>query len=105
MGFGGAFFIIFFVGGFAYLSLGIVWNVKRKGTSGIESIPNIGFWRDLPSLVKDGCLFTWAKIRGTDSGAGKSDSYGALDGADAAAAGADIPYAGDKSPEGYGATL
>jgi len=42
-----------------YLAMGILYNTKRRGTSGVESIPNIEFWRALPGLCKDGCLYSW----------------------------------------------
>jgi len=62
---GGAWFLIFL---FAiilpvYLIGGVIFNM-RKGATGIEAIPNIAFWRDLPSLLKEGCKFTFGRCCG-----------------------------------------
>lgn len=35
-----------------YLVVGIAYNVKFRGATGAEAIPNMGFWRQLPGLVK-----------------------------------------------------
>jgi len=58
---GSVFVIMFFVVGAMYFGGGIAYKYKRKGTTGIESIPNIDFWRTLPGLVKDGCRYSWQK--------------------------------------------
>ena len=60
---GSIFLILFFVGAFVYLVGGILFNKYKRGLSGSELIPNIGFWRDLPGLVKDGCVFSFNKVR------------------------------------------
>jgi len=49
--------VVYFAAGFAYKSL-------VKGTRGVESIPHVDYWRDLPGLVADGFRFVFAKIRG-----------------------------------------
>jgi len=59
---GSVFLIILFVGGFCYLAGGIAYKYQVKGTRGIEMIPNLDFWRQLPKLFMDGCRFTLAKI-------------------------------------------
>ena len=59
-----------------YFGGGYLYNVKRNGLSGSEAIPNHGFWTALPGLIKDGCGFTWAKLRSGSSGEG---SYASLD--------------------------
>jgi len=69
---GSIFLIVFFVGGFAYLAGGFAYKNKTEGASGLEAIPNIAFWRELPALVKDGFTFTIGKIRGTGGGGGGS---------------------------------
>jgi hypothetical protein len=46
--------LIYFVGGWWYKS-------RYTGLSGAEAIPNVDFWRDLPSLVSDGCRYSWEK--------------------------------------------
>jgi len=50
-----------------YVAIGCVYKAKTKGTTGMESCPNIDFWRDLPGLVKDGFRFTFSKCRGGGS--------------------------------------
>jgi len=42
----------FFVGGFLYVAIGMAYNYKFKGQTGVEMVPNIEFWRGLPSLLK-----------------------------------------------------
>ena len=66
---GSIFLILFFVGGFVYFVGGILFNKYRRGLSGSEMIPNISFWRDLPGLVRDGCMFSFNKVRGLCGGA------------------------------------
>ena len=60
---GSIFLILFFVGAFVYFVGGILFNKYRRGMTGTEVIPNIGFWRDLPGLVRDGCMFSFNKVR------------------------------------------
>lgn len=40
-----------------YLVLGICTKKFLMGATGIEIVPNLAFWSDLPNLVKDGWLF------------------------------------------------
>jgi len=54
---GSVFLIIFFVGAFVYVAGGCLYKHVKQGTSGVESCPNIDFWRDLPGLIKDGFSF------------------------------------------------
>ncbi len=42
--------VVYFGGGFIYLHF-------VKGNRGIEQIPNLEFWRALPGLVYDGCVY------------------------------------------------
>jgi len=60
---GSIFLILFFVTAFVYFVGGVLFNKYRRGLSGVEMVPNIGFWRDLPGLVRDGCVFSWNKVR------------------------------------------
>jgi len=61
---GWIFLIIFIVFIPVYCVFGCIYNRKRKGTTGmVESIPNVEFWKGLPSLVKDGCSFVYQKTR------------------------------------------
>ena len=52
IGGGWVFFIIYTVGFTLYFVIGIIFKSQRMGATGVERIPNIDFWRDLPSLVK-----------------------------------------------------
>jgi len=67
---GGAVFLIVLAIVFPlYIIIGCVYKSKNKGTTGIDSCPNVEFWRDLPGLVKDGCKFVAAgcKKKGSDT--------------------------------------
>lgn len=45
-------------------ALGCVYQRKKNGTTGmVESIPCSQYWCALPSLMKDGCVFTGAKLK------------------------------------------
>ncbi|CAH2041490.1 unnamed protein product, partial [Iphiclides podalirius] len=54
---GSTLLIIFFSCVVFYLVLGICTKKFLMGATGIEVIPNLGFWSDLPNLVKDGWAF------------------------------------------------
>ncbi|CAB3244354.1 unnamed protein product [Arctia plantaginis] len=54
---GSTLLIIFFSCLIFYLVLGICTKKFLMGATGIEVIPNLGFWSDIPNLVKDGWLF------------------------------------------------
>jgi len=58
-----------------YLVGGYVYNAKVKNLSGKEAIPNKDFWVDIPSLIKDGFKFTFAKVKSLSSGGGGGESY------------------------------
>lgn len=40
-----------------YCGIGMIWKYKKLGVTGIETIPNIEFWRDYPGLIKDGMAY------------------------------------------------
>jgi len=61
---GCAFLIIFFVGFFVYFAAGFAYNYKNKELRGVEAIPQVDFWKDLPFLVKDGVLYVKNKVTG-----------------------------------------
>jgi len=61
---GCAFLIIFFCGGFTYFVAGALINYKKYEKRGVEAVPHLAFWKDLPFLVKDGVVFTVQKARG-----------------------------------------
>lgn len=46
-----------------YCGIGAFYKYKKLGVTGLEMLPHIEFWRDLPGLVKDGILYTIAKAR------------------------------------------
>ncbi|KAK0043563.1 Cation-dependent mannose-6-phosphate receptor [Biomphalaria pfeifferi] len=51
--------ILFFVFFLIYLVGGVLFLKFVRKAEGIEMIPNIEFWKDLPSLIKDGMVFTF----------------------------------------------
>jgi len=68
---GSVFLIILVVVIPVYILVGCIYNRKRKGTTGAkESCPQNEFWCGLPSLAKDGCIFTWNKTFGRCVGSG-----------------------------------
>lgn len=48
-----------------YCAIGVVYNTKSRGLSGIEAIPQADFWRELPALVAEGCVYFWAWVTDT----------------------------------------
>eukprot|EP01107_Rhizomastix_libera_P006371 TRINITY_DN20494_c0_g1_i1.p2 TRINITY_DN20494_c0_g1~~TRINITY_DN20494_c0_g1_i1.p2 ORF type:complete len:240 (-),score=62.66 TRINITY_DN20494_c0_g1_i1:832-1551(-) len=54
---GSVILIIFFSCVAVYIVAGCVFNYKKNDKRGIEMVPNIDFWKDIPSLVVDGFLF------------------------------------------------
>jgi len=60
---GSVFLIIFFVSVPIYIAAGCFYKRRRMGAVGIEAVPCIDFWRDLPNLVKEGVAFTLLKLR------------------------------------------
>eukprot|EP00753_Platysulcus_tardus_P005679 PLAT13604.1.p2 GENE.PLAT13604.1~~PLAT13604.1.p2 ORF type:complete len:296 (+),score=60.91 PLAT13604.1:28-915(+) len=47
---------VYFVGG-------MVYNMKRHGSRGMEALPNREFWAELPSLVMDGLRYSAGIVR------------------------------------------
>jgi len=65
---GGIFLIILTVVGVVYVVGGCIYKKASHGTSGMESCPNVEFWKDLPYLVKDGFTYTFSGCKkGSDS--------------------------------------
>jgi len=60
---GSIFLIIFFVTFPVYVAAGCIYKRQKMGTTGMESCPNVDFWRSLPGLIKDGFVFTFSKIK------------------------------------------
>ncbi|CAK1543060.1 unnamed protein product [Leptosia nina] len=54
---GSTLLIIFFSCVIFYLVLGICTKKFLMGATGLEVVPNLAFWTDLPNLVKDGWAF------------------------------------------------
>jgi len=62
---GWIFVIILCVGFVLYCAIGAVVNWQVFNITGsFELIPNYAFWKDLPFLVKDGCIFVWVRTLG-----------------------------------------
>lgn len=60
----GSIFCIAFAGlCVCYLLIGIIVNIKKNEKSGSEALPQYEFWKDLPSLLKEGCGFCISKIK------------------------------------------
>jgi len=74
---GSVFIIIVVVVSAFYVIVGCAYNRVKKGTTGMrESCPQNEFWCDLPGLMKDGFLFTKAKVTGKGGG---GDGYDKID--------------------------
>jgi len=73
---GWVFIIILLVVTFVYCVAGVLFMRFRRHAVGMEMMPNYALWREVPGLVKDGCRFTWGKIRSWSGGMkGGADSY------------------------------
>ena len=46
-----------------YFGMGIAYNVQRNGAKGVEAIPHLAMWKDLPFLVRDGVIFAIDTIK------------------------------------------
>ncbi|KAL1524203.1 hypothetical protein AB1Y20_019111 [Prymnesium parvum] len=55
-------FVVFVVFGL-YLGLGVAYNVKRNGASGLDAVPHLEMWKDLPFAVRDGIIFSIDTIK------------------------------------------
>jgi len=60
---GGDYFLIIFFCGFAvYFAVGVLVKWKVMNATGVEMVPNIDFWRELPGLWIDGVKYAKTKI-------------------------------------------
>jgi len=59
--------IIFFVTLTVYFIGGVAFNKYKREATGLDLIPNVGFWMMIPGLVKDGVLFVKGKVTGGGS--------------------------------------
>lgn len=69
--------ILFFIGTFTYFTIGSIVRFMYLGARGIEVIPNLEFWKDLPSLVRDGARFLQNGCR-VERSSPDPDSYDAI---------------------------
>jgi len=46
-----------------YVVGGMAFQYRFREARGVDMVPNLEFWKTIPGLVKDGCIFTWAKIQ------------------------------------------
>ncbi|XP_050668856.1 cation-dependent mannose-6-phosphate receptor-like [Leptidea sinapis] len=67
---GSTLLIIFFSCVIFYIVLGVCVNKLLRGATGLEVVPNLAFWTDLPNLVKDGWVFTLNGFKLPARGAG-----------------------------------
>eukprot|EP00792_Barthelona_sp_PAP020_P003886 TRINITY_DN1733_c0_g1_i1.p1 TRINITY_DN1733_c0_g1~~TRINITY_DN1733_c0_g1_i1.p1 ORF type:complete len:248 (+),score=81.63 TRINITY_DN1733_c0_g1_i1:36-746(+) len=63
-GFGKMFFIILIVGIILYLGIGMGLKYKQHGARGIEMIPHLGFWKQVPGWTIAGAGIVIGKIKG-----------------------------------------
>lgn len=74
---GGVLLILFLIGTFTYFTIGSIVRFMYLGARGIEVIPNLDFWKDLPGLVRDGISFVRNGCRVQRQGP-DPDSYDAI---------------------------
>jgi len=74
---GSIFLIILFSVGSAYLLFGFAYLYQVRGSRGMEACPNRDFWSACWVYNKEGCSFSYSKIRGLCSG-GRSPDYAEL---------------------------
>ena len=56
---GWRYLFLFFFFATCYLGGGYYHNNKNHGAHGVEAIPHIRYWEQVPGLVKDGMAFSW----------------------------------------------
>jgi len=80
---------VYLVGGYMYL--------QGQGNTGIDAIPHYTFWTEtLPALVKDGCIYSWAKFSEFKEKRLKNGAGGLLGGG--GEVDPDDPYGGRGAP-------
>ena len=47
----------------AYLGVGAAINRYQYDLRGIDLVPNLEFWKTVPELVKDGCIFSYVQSK------------------------------------------
>jgi hypothetical protein len=58
---GNSFLLIFFLGGGVYFVGGAAFRYKQLDMRGVEAIPHLELWREVPGLVGDGITFSVGK--------------------------------------------
>lgn len=74
---GGVLLILFLIGAFTYFTIGSIVRFMYLGARGIEVIPNLEFWKDLPGFVQDGFRYVRNGCRVERQGP-DPDSYDAI---------------------------
>lgn len=65
----GFYFLIFFsISTVGYFGGGYAYNVKQKGLSGPDAVPQYEYWESLPDLVKDGFYWSVEKAQTLQTG-------------------------------------
>lgn len=65
---GNTFLCLFFTGFGAYFVGGAAFRYKQLDMRGVEVVPHLEFWRELPGLVSDGAMFCVSKATELASG-------------------------------------
>jgi len=60
---GTLFLILFPVFCALYFGLGYGYNYKYRELRGVDAVPQLEYWKQLPGLVKDGCKFSYAQTQ------------------------------------------
>jgi hypothetical protein len=66
---GWAFFGAVVGGFFLYMVIGMIYKKVKLQSQGLDMVPNVEFWKNLPGLVKDGAMFTFTCGKAKPSGA------------------------------------
>jgi hypothetical protein len=61
MSFAKMFCYMFFLFALLYCALGFAYNYKMNNLRGVEAVPNLSFWKDLPALTKEGVVYSTEK--------------------------------------------
>lgn len=67
LSFGWVFIILVSIGTTIYCGVGIGYKMHKYGLRGAEAVPHIDVWRELPTLVKDGCNFFMGRVNEMDA--------------------------------------
>ena len=51
------------LGAACYFGVGVYLNGRNEGKHGVEAIPHIRYWEEVPSLVREGMQFSYAQGR------------------------------------------